>query len=178
VVLLREEVMIPLGFCQCGCGQLTKAAVTTSARMGHVRGRPHRYVTGHDSKTGKGRGYVESTTRSAGVRTRKYAHIALVERARGGRPLPVGAEVHHVNEDKRDNRHGNLVVCQDGAYHRLLHQRTRALRACGNANYRKCAICKRYDDPGNMTRVSTRNQMYHKPCAAARKRQRKARSAA
>lgn len=62
-----------------------------------------------------------------------------------GKPLPKRAMVHRVNLT------GELVICQNQAYNMLLHQRERALKACGNANYRKCPYCKQYDDPENMT---------------------------
>lgn len=100
---------------------------------------------------------------------RKLVHIAIAERAIGG-PLPRGAEVHHVNGDKTDNRPSNLVVCPDRDYHMLLHARQRAQDACGNANWRKCVRCKQYDDPANMTGRNQRggdpNVFYHKKCAA------------
>lgn len=70
----------------------------------------------------------------------KYEHILIAERALG-KPLPKGAEVHHVNEDKRNNRPSNLVICQDRAYHALLHRRARVLRASGNPNTQR--ICYR-----------------------------------
>lgn len=49
-----------------------------------------------------------------------------------GKPLPQGAEVHHANGNHHDNRNANLVICQDAAYHRLLHQRARHFRQCRN----------------------------------------------
>ena len=58
--------------------------------------------------------------------------------------------MHHWNEDKADNRNENLVVCPDKKYHALLHKRARALDACGNASWRPCVLCKRYDDVNNM----------------------------
>ena len=70
--------------------------------------------------------------------------------------------VHHVNEIRSDNWKENLVICQDCAYHKLLHRRARALKACGHANWRKCRFCKKYDDPENLS-ISGRT-IYHKEC--------------
>jgi hypothetical protein len=39
--------MIPIGFCQCGCGQRTNLAVRTNPRLGYIIGQPHRFVIGH-----------------------------------------------------------------------------------------------------------------------------------
>lgn len=55
---------------------------------------------------------------------RIYEHI-LVASDVLGKLLPPGAVVHHINEDRSDNRHSNLVICQDDAYHKLLHKRMR-----------------------------------------------------
>jgi hypothetical protein len=78
-------------------------------------------------------------------------HILIAEKALG-KPLPQGAVVHHVNETKNS---GPLVICQDDAYHHLLHQRIRALRACGHVKWRKCPYCKQYDDIKNMIKQSS-----------------------
>ena len=68
-------------------------------------------------------------------------HVLIAERALG-HALPAGAVVHHVNEQTLDNRPSNLVICQDGAYHQLLHSRMRVLRAGGNPNTQKqCGSC-------------------------------------
>ena len=64
-----------------------------------------------------------------GLDGRRLEHRAVAERVLG-KPLPPGAEIHHVNESKLDNRPENLVICQDHAYHALLHSRLAALRAC------------------------------------------------
>lgn len=50
----------------------------------------------------------------------RLEHILIAERALG-HALPAGAQVHHANGKRVDNRNSNLVICQDNGYHRLLH---------------------------------------------------------
>ena len=73
-----------------------------------------------------------------------YEHILKAEKA-VGHVLPAGVQVHHVNEDVTDNRGYNLVVCQDAAYHKLLHRRMNALRACGDPDAACCVRCKKHE---------------------------------
>lgn len=69
-------------------------------------------------------------------------HILIAERALG-KYLPDDAEVHHVNGNERDSRNGNLVICQDRAYHKLLHVRTRIVRVGGDPNTQRiCCRCR------------------------------------
>jgi hypothetical protein len=73
---------------------------------------------------------------------KRLLHLVIAERVLGHR-LPAGAEVHHVDENKRNNKHTNLVICQDRTYHLLLHHRARVLRAGGNPNTQKiCSRCR------------------------------------
>lgn len=88
-------------------------------------------------------------------------HILIAERALG-RYLPEGAEVHHVNGEGKDNRSDNLVICQDHAYHMLLHMRTKTYHATGDPNKRRCRHCKEWDDPINLSYHS--RQWYHLSC--------------
>jgi len=74
-----------------------------------------------------------------------------------GKPLPEGAAVHHHNAEQ-------LMICQNNAYHRLLHQRMRAHEACGNSNWRKCKVCKKYDDPKNLYINRDNRDVYHRGC--------------
>ena len=90
-------------------------------------------------------------------------HVAIAETVLG-KLLPKGSEVHHVDEDRQRNVNSNLVICQDRAYHMLLHQRTDALKACGNANFRKCQFCKEYGDPVKMRHYIRRHGYQHWGC--------------
>lgn len=95
----------------------------------------------------------------------KLEHVLVVERILG-KPLPPGAQVHHVDYDRTHNAPGNLVVCPDQAYHRLLHRRTDALDACGNPNWMPCRFCRQYDDPLNLYVAPDGVHAYHRSCSA------------
>jgi hypothetical protein len=111
--------------------------------------------------------------------TRGYVreHVVIAERALG-RSLPEKAEVHHANEIKRDNRPGNLVVCEDRAYHMLLHKRMRALDECGHADWIRCEGCRRYRDPAEMSVRKNKLAGKCRRCMREFSRARRARSAA
>jgi hypothetical protein len=100
------------------------------------------------------------------------AHIRIAEAALG-KPLPPLALIHHVNREKTCNTNTNLVICQNTAYHFLLHQRTRALKSCGHANWLKCEICKVYDSPDQLYRRKSRSGQWHRTCASPRRTARK-----
>ena len=90
------------------------------------------------------------------------------------KPLPKGAVVHHIDGDKKNNWSCNLVVCQNQAYHKLIHQRTDALNACGNAGWLKCKFCGKYDAPENLRiykskttgRHTESKNIHHQSCNA------------
>jgi hypothetical protein len=144
-----------------GCEKESKAAGMCS--MHYKR----KYRTGNTETTARLRG-TGTVTRFGYVAVandgkkkqvhRIHAEIAL------GRPLPKGAEVHHVNENKADNRNENLVICPSKAYHKLIHARMAALDACGNASFRKCPFCKKYDDTSFMTHSKHGRHFYHSIC--------------
>lgn len=60
-----------------------------------------------------------------------------------GRPLPPGAVVHHVDENRQNNVNSNLVILENQAEHLALHRRLRILKAGGNPwTQQICCTCK------------------------------------
>jgi hypothetical protein len=169
-----------VGLCRCGCGKKTKIA-NQDSKWG-VKGKPNRYLLGHN-----GRGKVKTgglvrdpnlrfVDNNGYVRVRKtsttvgydYEHVCIAERALG-KLLPVGAQVHHFNGNTQDNTNTNLVICQDTAYHRLIHIRTAAYRNCGHAGWRRCYLCKQWDDTLAMSRHKRAFQ--HRACVLKYRRE-------
>lgn len=116
----------------------------------------------------KGSGWIQRGYRMITVNgQRRPEHVAVVERTYG--PLPPGALVHHADGNGLNNAPGNLVVCGDHKYHKLLHVRMRALAATGNPNARKCPYCGTFDLPQNM-RGERSGRYVHRECSAAARR--------
>ena len=175
--MLQQKEVIG-GFCQCGCGQRTKIAKGTDKRKGWVKGQPKSFINGHNmrgernhgwggGRSHHGSGYIMIKTPGHPKANRGgyvFEHILICEKALG-KYLPLLSEPHHFDGNKANNVNGNLVICQDRAYHMLLEQRTRALKRCGHADWRKCCFCKRYDEPGKLIVSGPRkNRIYHRSC--------------
>ncbi len=134
---MATEHSNPSGLCQCGCGERTSIARQTDTKLGWIKGQPIRFIVGHVSK--------------ARIRTKGYKsldgmtglHVAIAAAALG-KPIPTGAEVHHVDGNTLNNDRRNLVICHDRAYHMLLHARARIVKAGGNPDTQKiCGGCTR-----------------------------------
>jgi hypothetical protein len=107
------------------------------------------------------RGYVlikKPEHHAADVRGYVYEH-RLVAEAKLGRPLARGEVVHHVNEDKGDNRPENLAVLPSIAHHRKEHRKPGSkLRDPDEANPMVRCACgcgarlRRYDSSGRPRR--------------------------
>jgi len=125
--------------CECGCGNPTRLTLQTDTVHGYVKGQPRRFIAGHYRPPPTTTGYPMRTMPD---RRRVREHVVVAERALG-RLLPAGAEVHHVDEVRTNNANRNLVICQDRAYHVLLHVRMRIVRAGGNPDTDAwCCRCK------------------------------------
>ena len=125
------------GLCLCGCGGQTPIATWTDPRRpGCEKGFPRRFITGHNGRKVVTIDYRKVGTAAGPVRL----HILRAERA-PGKSLPPGAVVHHADGSKGD--HAQLVICQDQAYHMLLHARMRLRTAGGNPNTdARCSRCR------------------------------------
>lgn len=153
--------------CECGCGTTLKSY--------------QKYFSSHKCKAKVWRGEAHATWRGGKINhTEGYVrikleghprtdaqgyvleHLLIAEKALG-RPIPLGAQVHHWDEVRNNNAPSNLVICENQAYHRLLHYRQKAYEACGNPNAKKCYICKRYD----MSTIAPKGRTcsyYHREC--------------
>ncbi len=159
-----EEKSVKL--CECGCGKPAPIATKNIPDRGWVKGQPTRFISKHnlgrrtESPSWRG-GQTVSTAGRVCIynpshhRSQRQGYVfqsILVAEKALGKPIPPPIEIHHVNSDKGNDKNINLVVCEDRAYHMLLHQRKRAYDACGNGSWLKCWICKNYDtQPHNIS---------------------------
>jgi hypothetical protein len=81
-----------------------------------------------------------------------------------GKDIPLGAVIHHVDFNHHNTANSNLVLCHNEKYHNLLHIRTKAFKACGNANWRMCWYCRQYSDISNLEVNIRTGQCTHTDC--------------
>lgn len=166
--------MIPIGLCQCGCGQKTTIALRNKREKGWIKGEPVKFIQWHNVRKGgevspawKGgrshispRGIEYPTIRNCKKKIYELEHRVIAAKT-FGRPLPPGSEGHHYGKNSEPHL---VVICEDAAYHKLLHRRQRALTACGHAHWRKCWICKEYDDLKNLEIAARGHPICHPEC--------------
>jgi hypothetical protein len=165
-------MIIPEGFCQCGCGQKTLISNKVRCERGYKKGQPQRFVLGHRINPPRKsyRTVRKPDHPRASTNGHVLEHILIAEKALG-KPLQPKVVIHHFNEDKTNN--DDLVICQNQDYHFLLHQRKKALETCGHAYWLFCSYCKEYDDPINMYVRQNKSVGYHRHCQAEYQQRRK-----
>ena len=131
------------GLCRCGCGNLVSIAKRTDKRRNHIKGKPIRFICGHNS-------YGENNHNWKGMTTYSIENYRLLVEKIIGKSLPIKAEIHHLNGKRYDNKNQNLIVCENRSYHMVLHYREKAFKTCGHAHWRKCKHCQKYDLPENL----------------------------
>ncbi len=168
--------MAAIALCQCGCGEPAPIANRNSTKRGYVKGQPKRFIRGHVGNMNPKRDlytrsindsgyavrYVPSHPRASKPNGRVREHILVAEQALG-KPLPARAEVHHINGVRDDNRHSNLVICQDHAYHMSIHRHAR-IKAAGGDPFTD-AICRRCGVRPLTAFYNTRWKSFCKPCS-------------
>jgi len=170
---MREE-----GLCQCGCGHKTRDSSRRFLRGHNLKpfqlpGEKSPVWKGGRHKDGCGYFLIPAPDHPrANAKGYVPEHVLIAEKALG-KPLPPGAEVHHVNRKRDDNTRGNHVICQDKAYHKFIERRGWALRACGHVGWRKCWICQNYSAPSNLYIGAKGWPIFHRKCHAERQRLRR-----
>ena len=96
-------------------------------------------------------------------------HILIVEKVLG-RFLKLTEQVHHIDSIGLNNKNKNLIVCENQAYHSLIHKRERALQQCGNANWIKCGYCGEWDNKKNLYIRPNGKTGFHRKCQNGYKR--------
>lgn len=130
---MANQQCISAPLCPCGCGDHV-------APHWRKKGQWNTWIAGHRQRGPRWdeRPYYPITVVN---NERVRIHRVRAEAALG-RPLPKGAEVHHVDGTK--NVTSQLVICQDRAYHRLLHTRSKIIRHGGDPNCDSwCSACKK-----------------------------------
>lgn len=104
-------------------------------------GRHYHRMRRHGDPSGgrpspSGTGYVWHGYKMLSVRGRKVAEHRLVMERHVGRKLLWNEHVHHVNENKLDNRLENLVITDPGEHHRVHH-----FRRFRSPTHKQCIRC-------------------------------------
>jgi hypothetical protein len=112
---MHPDDIIPLGFCQCGCGQRPGVSPSNDAPRGYIKGAPRRFVSGHNKlrpivdpsryrvdpetgcwawKTSSAGGYGVIRVNDRTCKAHRVFYEALVG------PIPDGLDIDHLCRNK------------------------------------------------------------------------------
>lgn len=145
--------------CKCGCGQKVKEG--KDFKHGHWNRTKEGKEKLHkkkfrNAKSNHGDGYLTCHSEIGKAHSLEHRVVAGV----------VGTEkiIHHIDGNRSNNEITNLLILNNRGEHSILHQQERAIAACGNKTWRKCAFCGEYDDPKNLYIPPTRGTIEHRKC--------------
>ena len=105
--------------------------------------------------------------------TNKRMHTFIAEKVLG-RKLKKTETIHHIDEDRSNNKNSNLVICER-SLHPLIHKRLNALKETGNVHSKICRYCHKYDDPNSMYVYPKTGRAFHRECQNKYKRSKRLR---
>ena len=166
---------IPRGYCQCGCGQMTKPARQSTTALGHVRGEPVRFIQGHTFKRNdpqyrvEDRGYETpcwvwqwGMDMGYGKLGKRRAHVVMYEREHG--PVPKGMHVDHLccNRVCVNPTHLEAVTPREnrrrGGQERLTHAQVAEIRKLLAEGLLQVRIAEMFGvSPSHVSRINTRD---------------------
>lgn len=137
--------------CECGCG-----------RERNTKYPGVRFIRGHQNRGARRKAVLKTYRSEMRDGQQMHVHRKRAEQALG-KTLPSKAVVHHADGSISDD--APLVICQNQAYHRLLHARMRVKAAGGNPNTDKvCSDCGLVKPKAAFYQVSRSSDGYFNYC--------------
>jgi len=157
---------------QCNIENCTGLVVAKGMCQKHYRrmeryGNPMVLLKSPNGEGGMQSGYFKITVNGKRIKR----SVIVAEKMIGGK-LPEGAVVHHIDGNKINDDPANLIICKNNSDHMLLHQKEKALRECGHADWYRCHICGIYSPLEEIKHYKNQSS-YHPQCERNRSKERR-----